>query len=255
MKRSMTILNFDNAYKHQDFYVKEPYEWIDFTALSGTDGYCDEESLNIIRARLKKAKKTEVHYIDSGNYHYITYLYLEQIHKPFVLVLFDHHTDMQPSMFAELLSCGSWVKKVLDENPYIKKVVLIGAKEELIEQIPEEYREMIVSFGENSMDMEQSIELFSKEGFLYPVYISIDKDVLDEKEAKTNWDQGSLSFVELKTIYEHICLNHKILGVDICGEIREFESLYQSDREFEKNSEVNKEIFEMVENDAEFLLE
>lgn len=255
LKRKMTILNFDNAYKHQHFYRKMPYDWIDFTTLSGADGYCDEEAVTIIRERLKKAEKTDVHYIDSGNYHYVTYLYLEQIHVPFMLVLFDHHTDLQPSMFAELLSCGSWVKRVLDENVYIQKVILIGAKEELIRQIPKEYQEKVISFSESSMDMEQSVELFSESGLLYPVYISIDKDVLDESEVKTNWDQGSLTVRQLKKIYEHICEKHKILGVDICGEIREFEQVSQSELAFEKNSEANEEILEMIEQESQYLFE
>lgn len=53
----------------------------------------------------------------------------DRIREDFVLILFDHHTDMQPSRFGELLSCGSWVKDVMDENPFVRKVVIIGADE------------------------------------------------------------------------------------------------------------------------------
>ena len=73
---------------------------------------------------------------------------LEKIKKPFVLVLFDHHTDMQPSYFEELMSCGCWVKKTLDDNEYIEKVVLIGNKEELINSVEEKYKSKIICFSE-----------------------------------------------------------------------------------------------------------
>ena len=108
----------------------------------------DEKTLNIIRKKLYNIENYKIKFIDSGNYHYISYLILEKIKKPFVLVLFDHHTDMQPSYFEELMSCGCWVKKTLDDNEYIEKVVLIGNKEELINSVEEKYKSKIICFSE-----------------------------------------------------------------------------------------------------------
>ena len=57
----------------------------------------------------------------------------------------------------------------------------------------------------------------------YPLYISIDKDVLCETDADTNWSQGDmrlstmmkcLGAVREKCVEESL----RILGVDICGE-------------------------------------
>ena len=50
------------------------------------------------------------------------------------------------------------------------------------------------------------------------IYISIDKDALAHAYAATNWDQGSLSTESLKKIITELAANHKILGIDICGE-------------------------------------
>lgn len=48
------------------------------------------------------------------------------IHTPFSLVLIDHHTDMQDARADGMLSCGGWVKAVIEENPMLKHVFVLG---------------------------------------------------------------------------------------------------------------------------------
>ena len=53
-----------------------------------------------------------IHFIDSGDYHYISKIMTDFIKEPFTLVLIDHHTDMQDaSLGGDILSCGNWAKK------------------------------------------------------------------------------------------------------------------------------------------------
>ena len=40
-----------------------------------------------------------IHFIDSGNYHYMTRLWLTRMDQPFCLLVYDNHTDMQPPAF------------------------------------------------------------------------------------------------------------------------------------------------------------
>lgn len=47
------------------------------------------------------------------------------------MVVFDHHPDMQPSLFDEMLSCGSWVKTMLDTNKFLRKVLIVGQPTDL----------------------------------------------------------------------------------------------------------------------------
>ena len=47
-----------------------------------------------------------IHFLDSGNYHYVTKLWLDQVKEPFDLLVLDHHTDLQQPMFGDILSCG-----------------------------------------------------------------------------------------------------------------------------------------------------
>lgn len=243
------ILNFNNTYENQDFYKNKNYEIVDLSDLKNVSRYCDEKSLEMIRKRLSKFYDSKVKFIDSGNYHYVSYLILEKINQPFILVLFDHHTDMQPSFFKELMSCGCWVKKTLDENKYIQKVIIIGAKEKQINSIEEKYRDKIICFSEEFIEANYNWEEFSKKYINYPIYISIDKDIINSKEAKTDWDQGNFTLNELKEIYMGICKKHEIIGVDICGD-SSYDNKLLLNNYNKINNKCNKEILDIIE--AEF---
>lgn len=219
----VSVLNFDHGYENQDFYKKANYQWINFTQLSGVNGYCQENSLQKIRKKLRSVEPSNIHFIGSGNYHYITYLFLERIKELFILVLFDHHTDMQPSFFEGLLSCGCWVKHAIDKNPYLKKVILIGAKESLLNQIPKKYQSKVFGYAKETVEAGEFWNCITTKNMNLPVYLSIDKDVITKEEVITNWDQGSLSLEQLRNICDYIVENYRVLGIDICGEC----SLYE----------------------------
>ena len=53
----------------------------------------------------------------------------------FILVVFDHHSDMMQPMFDDILSCGSWILNSLENNKYLKKVILIGIDEKQVSLI------------------------------------------------------------------------------------------------------------------------
>ncbi len=53
---------------------------------------------------------------------------------------------------------------------------------------------------------------------MLPVYLSIDKDVIDRKYLKTRWTQGKISPEQLFNFISKINSNTRIIGVDICGE-------------------------------------
>lgn len=249
------ILNFSNTYENQDFYKNKNYEVIDLSDLKNVSRYCDEKSLDVIRKRLSMSCHLKIKFIDSGNYHYVSYLMLEKIMEPFVLVLFDHHTDMQPSFFKELMSCGCWVKKTLDNNKYIEKVIIIGAKEEQINSIEEKYENKIICFSEEFIKEKYNWKEFSKKYINFPIYISIDKDIINTKEAKTDWDQGSLTLKELKNIYVGICKEHKIIGIDICGDSSYDNKIFLNNYNNEINNKTNKEILETIEEGFAYELE
>ena len=109
---------------------------IDCTDIEGCSCYCDSSAEAQIKSRMDAAAPggaDGVHFIDSGDYHYITKFWTDRIREPFNLILFDHHPDMQNPEFPGFLSCGGWVRTVMD-NPYSRKVLIAGANPDLAKE-------------------------------------------------------------------------------------------------------------------------
>ncbi|MDO5294382.1 MAG: arginase family protein [bacterium] len=240
------IMNFSHIYEDELQLKSLPYKWIDCTKIPGTDCYLDELAAAEIEQKIESYSPEGIHFIDSGNYHYISKFWTDKIKHPFSLLVFDHHTDMQPSLFEHLLSCGSWVKEVLDTNPFLNKVVLIGAKQELIDQLDEQYKSRIICFGERELKKDQAWREFSQLHLNEPVYISLDKDILDKKEAVTNWDQGTVSVLQLEKYLGHILKEEQVIGIDICGEAATNELVFIQRENDERNDRVNVELVSFI---------
>ena len=86
---------------------------IDLRDVEQTSCYCGEDAQIALRQRLSSVSVNAVHWIDSGDYHYLSLFFAERIREPFSLVLLDHHPDNQSGVFdAGMLSCGNWVNFV-----------------------------------------------------------------------------------------------------------------------------------------------
>lgn len=102
--------NFSDIYSREDFMEGTV---LDFTGLEETRCYCSSHSADIIRKALAPYGPGGIHWLDSGDYHYVSLFIQEMITEPYTLVLYDNHTDDQAGAFGqELLSCGSWVTQV-----------------------------------------------------------------------------------------------------------------------------------------------
>ncbi len=132
MEPYLIVFNMSGIYDRQDFYEKYSVTCLDLRDLPGTNGYLDDAAADHIRELLSAHPVNSLCFIDNGNYHYLSKLRLEQIREPFDLVVFDHHSDMEEPSFGEILSCGSWILFALKENPFLRKVVLLGPDEEQI---------------------------------------------------------------------------------------------------------------------------
>ncbi len=279
-----TILDFTGVYSFQPFMqalkgssrqvsaaANAEIRYIDCADIPGTDCYRDDEAVEIIRRRFADAGIKDaggIHFFDNGNYHYMSKIWTDMVQEPFSLVVFDHHPDMQEPRFGNILSCGGWVKKVLEENKFIGNVVIIGVADHLVEEIREELSQAgdtstldKVTFIKESeiretgsptsfSRMRESLRSPTKSGMTEGrIYISIDKDALSPAYAATNWDQGSLDVAALKEIIAGLATNHKIIGVDICGErARDFagdehHTMQEADA---LNSGLNRELAEFL---------
>ena len=219
-QHGIVVLNFDHTYMEQTFFQGEAYDWLDLDKIPGTNLYCEQASLRQIAHKLRPKRGKKITFIGSGNYHYVSFLLLSEIEKPFTLLLFDHHTDMLPSPGDSIISCGSWVLDSLQKIPMLQKVILIGVAKDWILQIPEMMREKIAVFSEPLLhvDYVSTVHSVIEQIPTEAVYISVDKDVLNMDEAATAWDQGSMQLRQLVEMVDEVAEKKEICGFDVCGE-------------------------------------
>lgn len=222
--KETVIMNFSGIYKNQNFYkdhAEKEIFWTELSDLSGCNCYCDAEASDRIRKEIQAFTGNGIHFIDSGNYHYMTRLWLEKLQVPFRLLVFDNHTDMQPPAFGGLLSCGGWIAASLEELPLLQEVILVGPDEEAYTQVEPDLQQKVLFLSREKLSTMTAEE---KEGFFnnlsedLPLYVSVDKDVLCKGDASTTWSQGDMLLSELMSFLELVLERQNILGMDVCGE-------------------------------------
>ena len=187
-----TLMKMTDAYEHQSFYNSiEDLIILDCRHIEGTRCYLDDIAKEQLLDLMEAAPSNGIHFIDSGNYHYLSLLWLCKINTDFNLILFDHHPDNQPPSFGQITSCGGWVLEATESLAHLKEVFTYG-----VGQAP--------SISNIPTDL--------------PIYISIDKDVLDEKFAITDWDQGDMTLESMIKIISELTDKRKLIGADICGD-------------------------------------
>jgi arginase family enzyme len=95
-------------------------------------------------------------------------------------------------------------------------VVLLGIPEEKLSTIPEECRYKVKAVTDKQLHHHSRLNIPLK--LDEPIYLSIDKDVMDSQSAQTNWDQGILTWTDLRRVLQLIMQHEQVIGVDVCGE-------------------------------------
>lgn len=181
-------------------------------------------------------------FLGSGDYHHLTWPLVERqlARGPFEVVVFDNHPDNMRFPFG--VHCGSWVRKVA-LLPQVAHVHVLGISSADVSSAHawENYltplRRGKLSYWTVGVDtrwatrfglgaafrpFDTPAELIarfvaSRDASTLPVYLSIDKDVLSPDVARTNWDQGRLSDLDVLGVID--ALRGHIIGSDITGDI------------------------------------
>ena len=272
VKNENQILDFTHVYCDEDIKDIDRFRYIDCSDIQETDMYCSKNAYEKIWGRIEPYGIQGIHYIDSGNYHYISKIITDHIDEPFGLVMYDHHTDMQMPMVPEMMSCGDWAGQALSQNKNLRQLVIVGPPESDIEQTLESYSGSqsgrLLTFSAEDLHgdlLENKLKLIRTD---LPLYISIDKDVLGPEYTETNWSQGDMSIDGLERLLSvflggqgeeknsDACRNDernagdirhsRILGIDICGEIQTDIPVPEYLEAEEKNEKVNIELFRFI---------
>jgi arginase family enzyme len=205
------------------------------------------------RARVAAAPdpRPSVTFMGSGDFHHLAALLAERITEPFTLLHFDNHPDWV--RLAPRWHCGSWVNRVL-ALPSVRRVVTVGVcSDDLVnparkggnlpardagrlallpwQHKPSRARRRIADGPGHAwrdgfihwrnlaeMQQEQALAMVLDAIPTAAVWITIDKDVLPEHEALTNWDQGGMPLAALTALLRAAGQRKRVLGADVCGE-------------------------------------
>jgi arginase family enzyme len=172
----------------------------------------------------------------SGDFHYLTALRLRRIAGPFVLVSFDNHPDWDVRL--PKWGCGGWVNRAL-ELPNMKRASVWGCgnfecwwphqifgnrraeRAGVLEVHPwADNRPVKDRERPGAILRENWREHFGR--FLETVsgenlYITIDLDCLDARDAVTNWEAGRFTVGDIEWALGKLRESSQVIGGDICG--------------------------------------
>jgi len=207
------------------------------------------------RARRSKSAEPRLCFMGSGDFHHVSALLIEQALENTTDQVTVIHIDNHPDWvhFDGGMHCGSWVNRTLS-NRQIEKVVTIGVCSNDLER-PERKGanlDLLASgrlelypyahppsrvkadYGAGQSYRQQAralhwntIEDIGEMNFLdrllasittESVYVTVDKDVLVEGDAVTNWDQGRMQMAYVLSIISEIGARHRIIGADVTGD-------------------------------------
>lgn len=94
-KQPIILLNFTGVYDYEIFASSPCITHVDCHDISGVDCYCDEEARAKLRRRLAPYPAKALHFIDSGDFHYLTEYWVSRLCEPFSLIVFDHHPELK----------------------------------------------------------------------------------------------------------------------------------------------------------------
>jgi len=189
--------------------------------------------------------------IGSGDFHHLSVLLMERVREPLTVVHFDNHPDWV--RWAPRWHCGSWVNAALGLDHVAKIITLGPCSDDLVRPqlkggnlgalasgrlvlLPWQHAPSRVwgrfadgpghRLEHGHLTWRNLADASSADNIAFilaqidtpTIWLTIDKDVLPESEALTNWDQGQMPLRALLDLIAGIGARKRIAGADICGE-------------------------------------
>jgi arginase family enzyme len=172
----------------------------------------------------------------SGDFHYLSALWLRRLAQPVVLVSFDNHPDwdIRPPKWA----CGGWINRAL-ELAHVQHVAIWGCgnfecwwphnifanrsaeRHDRLEVHPWADDRPTKDRQRRGAILEQNwrehFERFAANLQGRDVYVTIDLDCLRVEQAVTNWESGQFAVADLEWALGKLRDHAQIIAGDICG--------------------------------------
>jgi len=197
---------------------------------------------------LQAGQDPVISFFGSGDFHHVTLSMLRQLHDPFNVLVLDKHPDWMCG--APLMHCGTWVAHAV-QLPNLQHLFHLGGALDLenwlyrfapwkhlsagrVKVVPALKKltrgrwrsvayEPLRAAPAQPLSVERLESLcadFQSDMARFPLYISIDKDVMRASEAPTNWDSGYLELDEVRRIVTRLVgtTGAKVIGMDVLGD-------------------------------------
>jgi hypothetical protein len=195
-----------------------------------------------------QAQGPAITFYGSGDFHHVTLTLLRRLREPFNLLILDKHPDWVRG--APLMHCGVWLGHAL-RLPGLQRLIHLGGdldfdnwlrwfapwrqlREGRITVVPAvrrfdrgEWRpipgEPLRAEPDQPMSPERLERLcggLRAELARFPLYISIDKDVMRVADALVNWDSGRLELGEVQDLLTWFigAAGGRVIGMDVSGD-------------------------------------
>lgn len=172
----------------------------------------------------------------SGDFHYLTALWLRRQMEPFTLVSFDNHPDWdtRPPHWA----CGSWLSRAV-ELPAMQSATVWGCGNFELEwptrlfanyQGIREGRLAVRAWGERLKpaslsrwphvrreNWREEFARFTQSLRGKRIYVTVDIDCLTLEDAATNWENGLFTAEDIAWALRRLNESGQIIAGDLCG--------------------------------------
>jgi arginase family enzyme len=201
-------------------------------------------------AALGSASDTEpsLTFIGSGDFHHVSLALLRRIHRPFNLLVIDNHPDWMRGV--PFLHCGTWVRHALDlsqantiyhvggdvdfDNAYrhlapwkalrTGRIKVISAVRQFRRgrwrALPNDVLRLRRDEPASRERVDALVDPLRPQLARFPLYISLDKDVMHAGEATVNWDSGHLQSSEILDVLGAFvdATGRRLAGMDVVGD-------------------------------------
>ena len=172
----------------------------------------------------------------SGDFHFLTALWLRKIERPFTLISFDNHPDWdaRPPRWC----CGTWINRAL-ELPALRHVAVWGCGNFELnwpnrlfrnQRAEREGRLTVAPWagriapsarklwpGITPENWQDHFSKFAASLAGGDVYVTVDLDCLREGESVTNWEAGHFRAADIEWALGTLRAQAEIIGGDVCG--------------------------------------
>jgi arginase family enzyme len=203
---------------------------------------------NELARRASESLEPSLTFLGSGDFHHVSLALIRKIRTPFNLLVIDNHPDWMHSI--PFMHCGTWLYHAA-QLPNVRRIYHVGGDVDFDNEwrLCAPYRllrdgKIVVFPGIRRYDtgewkrirhsplrseakspvtlerIEHLLRPFEPGLARWPLYVSLDKDVMQTRESVVNWDSGHLTLDEVQKVLRAFftAANSQLVGMDVVGD-------------------------------------